>query len=125
MIGRRVARTGRPGLIGVAARTAVVAGTATAVTGRVANRQQQRAAAVAAPVAPLLGVNLTNNGGAPAWGLLPAPVAVLLLLGILRWSGGTWAEAGRARASLGRGVRWALALIGIVASVYLVGALLP
>ncbi|MGR0218548.1 SHOCT domain-containing protein [Agromyces sp. ZXT2-6] len=35
-------RMGRPGLVGMAARTAVVAGTATAVSGRVANRQQQR-----------------------------------------------------------------------------------
>lgn len=35
-------RRGRPGLIGMAARTAVVAGTATAVSGRVANRQQQK-----------------------------------------------------------------------------------
>jgi hypothetical protein len=31
-----------PGLIGMAARTAVVAGTATAVSGRVARRQQRR-----------------------------------------------------------------------------------
>lgn len=31
-----------PGLVGAAARTAVVAGTATAVSGRVARRQQQR-----------------------------------------------------------------------------------
>ena len=59
MIGRRVGRGGRPGLIGVAARTAVVAGTASAVSGRVAARQQQRhaseeaaAQAAAAPVAP-------------------------------------------------------------------------
>ncbi|MCK8608599.1 SHOCT domain-containing protein [Agromyces sp. C10] len=35
-------RGGRPGLIGMAARTAVVAGTATAVSGNVARRQQQR-----------------------------------------------------------------------------------
>jgi Short C-terminal domain len=34
-----------PGLIGAAARTAVVAGTATAVSGRVARRQQNRWAA--------------------------------------------------------------------------------
>ncbi len=37
-------RVGRPGLIGTAARTAVIAGTATAVSGNVARRQQQRAA---------------------------------------------------------------------------------
>ena len=34
-----------PGLVGVAARTAVFAGTATAVSGRVARRQQQKYAA--------------------------------------------------------------------------------
>jgi hypothetical protein len=34
-----------PGLVGAAARTAVVAGTATAVSGRVARRQQNRYAA--------------------------------------------------------------------------------
>lgn len=36
-------RMGRPGLIGMAARTAVVAGTATAVSGNVARRQNARA----------------------------------------------------------------------------------
>jgi len=36
-------RMGRPGLIGMAARTAVVAGTATAVSGNVQRRQQSRA----------------------------------------------------------------------------------
>lgn len=35
-------RGGRPGLIGMAARTAVVAGTATAVSGNVQRRQQSR-----------------------------------------------------------------------------------
>ncbi|HLA93081.1 MAG TPA: SHOCT domain-containing protein [Actinomycetota bacterium] len=37
-----------PGLVGMAARTAVVAGTATAVSGRVARRQQQKYAGQAA-----------------------------------------------------------------------------
>ena len=36
-------RFGRPGLIGMAARTAVVAGTATAVSGGIARRQQNKA----------------------------------------------------------------------------------
>ena len=36
-------RMGRPGLIGLAARTAVVAGTATAVSGAVAGHQQNKA----------------------------------------------------------------------------------
>ena len=48
-----------PGLVGMAARTAVVAGTATAVSGKVARKQQQKAineqqaaAAQQAPAAP-------------------------------------------------------------------------
>ena len=36
-------RRGRPGLIGMAARTAVVAGTATAVSGSVQRHQQEKA----------------------------------------------------------------------------------
>jgi len=40
MMGRRM---GRPGLVGMAARTAVVAGTATAVSGNVSRRQNARA----------------------------------------------------------------------------------
>jgi hypothetical protein len=46
MIMRRGAGVGRrgPGLIGTAARTAVVAGTATAVSGRVSRRQDERQA---------------------------------------------------------------------------------
>jgi Short C-terminal domain len=51
MLMRPVARMGRPGLVGVAARTAVVAGTATAVAGGVAhhqaNKQEQAAEAAA------------------------------------------------------------------------------
>ncbi len=43
MLRRPVARMGRPGLIGTVARTAVVAGTATAVAGGVQRRQQSRA----------------------------------------------------------------------------------
>ncbi|MFE7093932.1 SHOCT domain-containing protein [Streptomyces erythrochromogenes] len=45
MLGRPLRRAGRPGVIGVAARTAVVAGTATAVSGRVSRHQAERAAA--------------------------------------------------------------------------------
>jgi len=51
-------RMGRPGLMGTMARTAVIAGTATAVSGSVHNKQQQKAAAqqqqaaAPAPAAP-------------------------------------------------------------------------
>ena len=44
MLGRRgFGRMGRPGLLGMAARTAVVAGTATAVSGRVQRHQAEKA----------------------------------------------------------------------------------
>jgi hypothetical protein len=43
MLRRPIARMGRPGLLRAAATTAVVAGTATAVSGRVARRQQASA----------------------------------------------------------------------------------
>jgi len=49
---RGIGRVGRPGLVGTAARTAVIAGTATAVSGKVAAGQQAKAAAAAAPAAP-------------------------------------------------------------------------
>ena len=56
MLGRRgVGRVGRPSLVGTAARTAVVAGTATAVVGGVSSRQQakaQQAAAASQPQPP-------------------------------------------------------------------------
>ena len=42
---RRPVRRGRPGLVGTMAQTAVIAGTATAVSGSVANRQHAKAAA--------------------------------------------------------------------------------
>lgn len=51
MLMRRPARIGRPGLIGTAARTAVIAGTATAVSGNVTRRQQRRADERAQPEA--------------------------------------------------------------------------
>lgn len=53
---RTAARAGRPSLLGTAARTAVISGTATATSNRVAGRQQQRAvpppATSAAPTMP-------------------------------------------------------------------------
>ena len=55
MIGRR------GGLLGVAARTAVVAGTATAVSGNVARRQQKRADEEAAAQQPAVQAPIEND----------------------------------------------------------------
>lgn len=49
---RGIGRAGRPSLVGTAARTAVIAGTATAVSGRVAAGQAARAPAAAPPPTP-------------------------------------------------------------------------
>lgn len=57
-------RRGRPGLLATAARTAVIAGTAQAVTGRVAARQQEAALDRQAPV----------PAQPPATGAAPVPV---------------------------------------------------
>jgi len=68
-------RMGRPGLVGTMARTAVIAGTATAVSGGVRNRQEQKAVAAqqaqaappppppaeAAPAAPAADVDITGE----------------------------------------------------------------
>jgi hypothetical protein len=49
---RGIGRAGRPSLVGTAARTAVIAGTATAVSGSVAASQQAKAQQAAAAAAP-------------------------------------------------------------------------
>jgi membrane protease YdiL (CAAX protease family) len=82
-------------------------------------------AAVGVTVVVLVVANLVDNRWAPSFGLLTAVVVGALLLGVLFWAGGTWADAGLDPATLGRGARWALALIGLVGLAYLAGALLP
>ena len=82
--------------------------------------------ATAAAVAVLVCANLTNNRWAPGWGLLTAVVTIAVLLAVVQWAGGPWPEVtGLTRASLPRGAAWALSIVGIVAAVYLVGAVLP
>ncbi|MFJ3877643.1 lysostaphin resistance A-like protein [Streptomyces sp. NPDC090077] len=73
----------------------------------------------------LVVANVLMHRWSGAAALMTAVVVSALLLGVLRWAGGTWADAGLAPGTLGRGARWALALIGLVGVVYLAGALLP
>lgn len=83
---RGIGRTARPSLLGTAARTAVIAGTATAVSGKVAAGQaaaaQQRSAAAAAP-APAA----PAPAAAAAGGLTDEVVDQLKKLGELRDAG--------------------------------------
>lgn len=88
-------RGGRPGLIGVAARTAVVAGTASAVSGRVAARQQQQAAAREAPAAPAEAAAPAAPAPPVAAPAPPAPAAAALddqALSALERLGGLYAQ---------------------------------
>jgi hypothetical protein len=65
-------RMGRPGLVGTVGRTAVVAGTATAVSGSVAQRQQAKAQATTAQHAPSSGPPVEPAASAPT---SPQPAA--------------------------------------------------
>ncbi len=67
---RGVGRVGRPGLVGTAARTAVIAGTATAVSGKVASSQQAAAQQAAAQQPAVQAPPATVEAAPPA---PPAP----------------------------------------------------
>ncbi|MEV0990880.1 CPBP family intramembrane glutamic endopeptidase [Streptomyces sp. NPDC049949] len=81
--------------------------------------------AVGVTVAVLAAANLALHRWSGLWGVVTAVVVSAVLLGVLRLAGGNLADAGLAPGTLARGARWALALIGLVAVVYLAGALLP
>ncbi|MFJ7156479.1 lysostaphin resistance A-like protein [Streptomyces sp. NPDC101118] len=81
--------------------------------------------AVALTVAVLAAANVLIHQWSGAAALLTSVVGAGLLLGVLFLAGGTLADAGLAPGTLGRGARWALALVGLVGAVYLIGALLP
>ncbi|KAF3469893.1 CPBP family intramembrane metalloprotease [Streptomyces sp. Tu 3180] len=76
-------------------------------------------------VAVLVAANSALHRWSGPFGLVTAVVASVLLLGVLRRAGGTWADAGLGPGTLARGARWALAMMGLVGVVYLAGALLP
>lgn len=81
--------------------------------------------AVGLTLAVLVTANLAVHYWSGPFGLVTAVAASALLLGVLHRAGGTAADAGLAPGTYARGARWALALIALVALVYLAGALLP
>ncbi|MGW7285494.1 CPBP family intramembrane glutamic endopeptidase [Streptomyces sp. NPDC054847] len=76
-------------------------------------------------VAVLVAANVAMHRWSGLLDLTTALLVSVLLLGVLRWAGGTWADAGLAPGTLARGCRWALVLMGVVGAVYVAGALLP
>lgn len=84
----RNSRSNRPGLIGTAARTAVIAGTATAVSGKVATSQHQKAAAAQAQAAGAASPAAEPSvAGAEAGGLTEEAIERLKQLGELHQAG--------------------------------------
>lgn len=81
--------------------------------------------AVGLAVAVLVAANVLLNHWTGPLRLLAALAVTALLLAILRRAGGTLADAGLAPGTLARGARWASVLMGLVAAVYAVGALVP
>ncbi|WP_329126444.1 CPBP family intramembrane glutamic endopeptidase [Streptomyces sp. NBC_01465] len=81
--------------------------------------------AVGVTVAVLVLTNLANNRWARSWSLPVSLLATGVLLGIMYWAGGGWRDVGLARSSLGRGLRWAAAIIAVVAAGYACAAALP
>lgn len=70
-------------------------------------------------------VNLADNRRLPSLGLTNAVVGIALLSLVVWWAGGTRDDVGLGAGTFGRGARWAAVMTGIVASVYLIGAVLP
>ncbi|MEV8019866.1 hypothetical protein AB0O76_26650 [Streptomyces sp. NPDC086554] len=92
---------------------------------RLLRRPVTTATALAATVAVLVLSNLANNRWAKDWSLAASLGATAVLLAIAYWSGMRSSDVGLARGTLARGLRWALALIGVVAAGYTCAALLP
>lgn len=91
-----------------------------------ATTHERRPALVATVVvvAALVGLNTANH--LLNWdSMWLGPVGAVALLVFARWSGLTWHQLGLARHTHGRGVRWGLAVVGVVALVYLAGVLIP
>lgn len=90
----------------------------------IARGRRARLASTVVVVFALAGVNIANHlfGWDTMW---LGPVGAVALLAFARWQGLTWHQLGLARHTHARGIRWGLGVIAVVASVYLVGILLP
>jgi uncharacterized protein len=74
-------------------------------------------------VVALLGINVIGHLLSPPWWVRASEGAALLVFAKL--SGLTWFQLGLSRARAASGLRWALGTIGLVATVYVVGVLVP
>lgn len=74
-------------------------------------------------VGTLVAFNLLQHLVWQAWWL--GPVTAVALLAFARWTGLSWAQLGLHRNQHRSGLRWGLVAVGLVAVVYVIGALLP
>ena len=74
-------------------------------------------------VVALVGINVTGHLLSPPWWV--RAIEGVALLGFARISGLTWMQLGLGRERAASGLRWALGTIGLVATVYVVGVLVP
>jgi membrane protease YdiL (CAAX protease family) len=82
-------------------------------------------AALGLALGALVLANLLNNRLAPRWYLATCLGTTALLLALYRQAGAPWADAGLGGAALCGGAGWGALLAGLIALVYLAGALLP
>jgi uncharacterized protein len=92
------------------------------MTTSAARRTRNRLVSAAAVVV-LAAINATHHLLHPPWWVRLLEGAALVAWA--RIDGLTWSQLGLGRDRLGAGCRWGLALIGLVAGVYVVGVLLP
>jgi uncharacterized protein len=90
----------------------------TAAAGHLSDRMASGATVVA-----LVGINVTDHVLSPPWWVRAGEGVALLVFA--RLSGLTWTQLGFSRKRAASGLRWALGTIGLVATVYLVGVLVP
>lgn len=80
---------------------------------------------VAAVLLVLVATNLLNNVWAPRAHLVVSPVAALLLLGIARQAGLSWADLGLGQAAFLSGLRWGAVGGALITCAYAVGLFVP
>jgi len=90
---------------------------------RAAARRTRDLAVSGAVVLTLAAINVTDHLLHPPWWV--RALEGVALVAWARLDGLTWSQLGLGRDRLGAGCRWALAAIGLVAGVYVVGVLLP
>lgn len=93
-------------------------------TGLDVQRRRPGLWATALVVLVLAGLNIANH--VLGWGSLwLGPVGAAGLLAFARYSGLSWRQLGLSRRTHAAGFKWGLGVIAVVASVYLIGILLP